>query len=141
MFQILINPLLGKWTNYKYRREIYFRIGTLFEKNNKRPVSIIYQILDFWLNYDLNVNKICENLKDIYDHDFLNKIFVLNILQNLRIYITKYLRDYYCLEPIAKKTLGIMWILTNAFLHIKKYTNLGYRSYKYWNKYYSIRSN
>ena len=99
----IINPVLGKCTNYKCKQELYFRIGSIFEKHNITPASIIYQILDFWLNYDLNGNKICDKLKDLYNHECLNKIFILNILQEFRIYIANYMRDYYCLESIAKK--------------------------------------
>lgn len=40
----IINPLLGKCIYYKCKRELYFRIGSLFEKHNKTPASIIYQI-------------------------------------------------------------------------------------------------
>ena len=52
-----INPYLGKCSIYKCNREIYLRVGTIFEPNSKTPASVIYKIIDLWLNYELMLVK------------------------------------------------------------------------------------
>ena len=58
-----------------------------------------------WLNYELNAEKICCKLKELY----INKSFVLKVLQRFRIYIANYLKDLYSIESITPK---------NAYNHI-----------------------
>ena len=99
----LINPILGKCNNYLCRREKYLRIGTIFEPFSKTPASVIYNIIDMWLNYELNGEKICIKLKELYNLDSINKSFVLNVLQRFRIYIVNYMKDLYSIESIASK--------------------------------------
>ena len=105
----LINPLLGKCKNYLCRREKYLGIGTIFEPLNKKPSSVIYNIIDIWLNYELNFEKICIKLKELYNLDSINKSFVLNVLQRFTIYISNYMKHLYSIESIASK---------NAYNHI-----------------------
>lgn len=111
----LINPLLGKCNNYLCRREKYLRIGTIFEPFSKKPSSVIYNIIDIWLNYELYFEKICIKLKELYNLDSINKSFVLNVLQRFRIYIVNYMKDLYSIESIAPK---------NAYNHIASYEYL-----------------
>lgn len=99
----LINPILEKCNNYLRRREKYLRIGTVIEPFSKTPASIIYKIIYMWLNYELNAEKICIKLKELYTIDTINKSFVLKILQRFRIYIANYMKELYSIECFVPK--------------------------------------
>lgn len=99
----IIYPYLGKSSNYKCNREIYLRVGTIFEPNSKTPASVIYKIIDLCLNFELNASKICTKLKEQYKLKELNTLFIFKILQLYMIYIANYLRDVYTLDALANK--------------------------------------
>ena len=53
----IYNPIQGKCNYYKCSRNIYLRKGTIFEINSKTPVSVLYNILKFWLIDEMNAKK------------------------------------------------------------------------------------
>ena len=95
------NPYLGKCNNYKCNREVYLRVGTIFEYNNKTPVSILYNVIIYWLHDDLNANKIVSKLKETYNLTTFNKVIIYKFISRLRIIIANYIRSIYVLEPLA----------------------------------------
>lgn len=99
----IINPVLGKCNNYLCNREKYLRIGTIFEPFNRTPASVIYNILDLWLNNEFNAEKISTKLTSLYEVDKVNKAFILKVLKQFRVYIANYYRDLYSLETIAPR--------------------------------------
>ena len=82
-YNSLINPYIGKCSNYKCTMNIYLRIATLFEHNNKTPASVLFQILKYWLIDKLNCQKISVKLKEKY------KLNTINLLQNFYYYVEK----------------------------------------------------
>ena len=46
------------------------------------PASVIYKIIDMWLNYELNDSKICSKLKEQYKLKELNIVFVFKKFYN-----------------------------------------------------------
>ena len=54
------------------RKEKYLRIDTIFKPYSKTSASIIYNIIDIWLNNELNAEKISSKLKGIYNKDTIN---------------------------------------------------------------------
>lgn len=114
-----INPYLGKCNYYKCNREYYLRKDTIFEKHNKTPCSVIYRILDLWLNDQLNAVKITNKLNSIYKINKTNKVYIMGLLQEFRIYIATYLRDKYCLEPLARENqLAHIAVDESLFTHL-----------------------
>jgi hypothetical protein len=61
----IINPFFGKCNFYKYNNETYLGKNTIFHSYNKTPVSIIYNILDLWLNSEFNAAKISVKLGEL----------------------------------------------------------------------------
>ena len=76
------NPYLGKWNFYKCNHEIYLRIGTIFEFNNKTHVSLLYNIIILWLHDELNASKISVKLKEIYKLKAINMNFIYNFYKS-----------------------------------------------------------
>ena len=99
----IINPYLGKCNNYLCNREIYLRIGTVFEYQNKTPASVLYCILSLWLHDECNAKQIVNKLKDIYSIDKLNIKTIYKFLHLCRTLIANYIRTIYVLEPLAYK--------------------------------------
>jgi transposase-like protein len=99
----LVNPYLAKCNFYKCNREQYLRKGTIFEHQNKTPASVLYYILELWINDEFNGAKIKSKLKEKYKLDSMNIQFVYKFLQNCRIIIANYMRTVYTLEPLSNK--------------------------------------
>ncbi len=94
---------------------IYLRIGTLFEHNNKTLASVLFQILKYWLLDELNYQKIDKKLKEKYSLKTINKRFINEFLQLCRKAIANYIKSIYILEPLA---------LVNANNHVSINENL-----------------
>jgi hypothetical protein len=97
------NPLLGKCNNYKCQRQIYLRIGTIFEKFNKTPASVLFNILKIWLFEENNVSKTINILENKYKIEKLNKNLVYKFVEYLRTIIANYIRSIYILEPLSNE--------------------------------------
>ena len=46
-------------------------------KHNKTPASIIYNILDLWLNSEFNAAKISVKLGELYNQEEVNKLIIV----------------------------------------------------------------
>ena len=57
-----VNPYLGKCNHYKCNKEYFLLKGSLFETLNITLASLIYNILDLWLNDEFNGLKSLINL-------------------------------------------------------------------------------
>ena len=97
----MINPYLGKCNQYKCNREIYLRINTIFEAQNKTPASVLYNVIKFWLNDEFNAKKISNKLKEVYSLENVNPLFIYKFLHNCRIILANYIRTTYQLDPLA----------------------------------------
>ena len=105
----IINPILAKCNYYKCKKEIYLRIGSIFELHNKISASVLYNILKLWLAEDKNVVQIAIKLKEMYNLHNIDNRFIYKFLQDCRISIANYIRHCYILDPLAGK---------NAYNHI-----------------------
>ena len=105
----IINPFLGKCSNYKCNREFYLRKNTLFEYHRNIPASVLYNILKLWLLEEYDVTKIASKLKTFYNVEKVDSRFIYKFIHNNRILIANYLRTVYALDPLAYK---------NKFQHI-----------------------
>ncbi len=99
----LINPYLGKCNYYKCKRNIYLRIGTIFEYNNKTPASVLFYILKQWLIECYNSQKIAKNLIEKYSLETVNIKFINSFLHSCREAIAMYIRTNYKLDPLANR--------------------------------------
>ena len=68
----LINSLIAKCSYYKCWKEKYLLTGTIFEYNNKTPVSVLLIISKLWLGDEKNVLEIRNKLIEIYHLEDLN---------------------------------------------------------------------
>lgn len=91
----LNNPLIAKCNSYKCCRTKYLRVGTIFEINNKTPVSVLYTIIKLWLIEEKNVSKIEKTLKDIYKVEKVDNRFIYIFIHNLRTIIANYIKSNY----------------------------------------------
>ena len=91
----IINPLLGKCNNYKCNREVYLRVGTIFQNFKKIPASVLFNMLIFWLIVECNAAKISEKLQNIYNINSININLIYRFLQNCRVIIANYIRSIY----------------------------------------------
>lgn len=80
----LINPIIGKCSNYKYHTQIYLRAGTIFASHKKAPSSVLFNILKFWLIDELKVIQISNKLEEIYIINNIEKRMIFNFISNMR---------------------------------------------------------
>ena len=63
----------------------------------------MYYIINYWLNDELNVIKITNKLKEKYQLEKINNLFIYCFLKYCRIIIANYIRSKYQLDPLAYK--------------------------------------
>ena len=78
----IINPFLGKCSNYKCNREFYLKKNTLFEYHRNIPASVLYNILKLWLLEEYNVTKITSKLKAFYNLEKVDSRFIYKFIHN-----------------------------------------------------------
>ena len=98
-----INPFLGKCNNYKCKKNIYLRKGTIFEKHKHTPVSVLYNIMELWIYDEFNVKKIKAKIEDIYSINNIDQRVIYSFIADLRIAIDNFIRSTYCIDPLAYK--------------------------------------
>jgi hypothetical protein len=103
----LVNPIIGKCNKYFCQREVYLHKGTIFEKNNKMPDSVLYKILYLWQVDELNVNKISKKLLEIYHLKNVERI-IYNFISFCRIFIANYLKKNMQLTNLLQKMHSII---------------------------------
>ena len=79
------------------------RIHTIFKSDNKTPSWVLYNIIKYWLNDELNETKISTKLKEKYNLENISILFIYKFLQNYRIIIANYIRSIFQLDPLSYK--------------------------------------
>ena len=69
--------------------------GTIFEYNNKTPVSVLLMISKLWLGNEKNVLEIKNKLIEIYHLEDLNVQFIYKFLSNCLKKILLIILDHY----------------------------------------------
>ena len=113
----IINPIIFSCNNYKCKSRHSIRYNTFFEKFPKTPISVLSNIIKWFIVDNVNARVIAENLKNKYHLETNTNQNIYTILNLIRRYITHYYRDVYALEKIYDGIRGKFAVDECNFTH------------------------